>query len=120
MSYLRLIHQKEHLIRDAYHDFILSRKAAILSPKTIELYQYTAGSLVGWLEITESSQPRPQYVRAFLAIVASRGVKDSTIHAYARGVRAFLRFMFQELNIRNPIRFKMSKVSKKRLPVMNE
>lgn len=120
MSHLRLIHKNEHFIRDAYQDFILSRKAALLSPKTIEFYQYTAGSFVDWLEITVPSQLKPQYVRAFLADVASRGVKDSTIHAYARGIRAFLRFMFQESYIEKPISFKMPKVAMRRLPVMNE
>ena len=49
MSQLSLIPKNELLIREAYDDFILSRKASLLSQKTIEFYIYTVGGLVEWL-----------------------------------------------------------------------
>jgi hypothetical protein len=49
MSQLSLIPKNELLIREAYEDFILSRKASLLSKKTIDFYNYTVGGLVEWL-----------------------------------------------------------------------
>ena len=49
MSHLHLFPRKDHLIRDTYEDFILSRKASLLSPRTIEFYERTAGDFIEWI-----------------------------------------------------------------------
>ena len=99
MCSLRLIPKLNHLIRESYDDFILSRQAALLSPSTIEFYNYTAGEFVNFLishEIFEPDRIKSSTVRAYLSQVNSRGVSDSTVHAHARGTRAFLRFLKEE------------------------
>jgi len=53
---MRLIPKENHLNHDAYQDFILSRRAALLSEATIDFYDYTAGNFVRKLEISEPSQ----------------------------------------------------------------
>ena len=95
MCALHLIPKKDHLILDAYQDFILSRKASLLAPKTIDFYEYTVGSLVDWLisnGITSPEAINSSSIRAYISTVNERGVSDSTVHAHARGTRAFLRF----------------------------
>ena len=90
MCSLRLIPQFDHLIRESYDDFILSRQAALLSPNTIEFYNYTAGEFVDFLishNIFEPEQITSSIVRAYLSEVNNRGVSDSTVHAHARGIK---------------------------------
>jgi hypothetical protein len=41
MHHLHLIPQTSQRIREAYEDFILSRKAALYSPRTIQFYEET-------------------------------------------------------------------------------
>jgi integrase/recombinase XerD len=92
------------------------------TPKTIRFYEYTVGGLVEWLiqeEITEPNQIKSIHIRAFLAQTAKRGVRDITVHAFARGSKAFLRFLHDEDYIQKPIRVNMPKVGKKQLPILN-
>ena len=99
MCSLHIIPNLNHLIRESYDDFILSRQAALLSPSTIEFYNYTAGEFVDYLisqDIFEPEQIKSSTVRAYLSEVNNRGVSDSTVHAHARGTRAFLRFLKEE------------------------
>lgn len=119
MSHLRLVPRNDHLIREAYLDFILSRKVAQLAPKTIDFYEYTAGAFVEWLSLTDPADITTRHVRAFLAETAEQDVKDSTLHAFARGVRAFLNFCSAEGYIPEPIKVQMPRVANKRLPVLN-
>ncbi len=99
MCALHLVLKKDHLILDAYQDFIQSRKASLLAPKTIEFYEYTVGSLIDWITskgITSPEAIKPSIIRAYISTVNDRGVSDSTVHAHARGTRAFLRFLNEE------------------------
>ena len=99
MCPLHLISKSDLLILEAYHDFILSRKAYLLSPRTIEYYEYTVGEFVDWLisrGITEPDQITPFDVRAYITSVSERGVASATAHSHARGTRAFLRFLNEE------------------------
>jgi site-specific recombinase XerD len=110
------------LIRESYIDFILSRKSALLSPSTIEFYKYTAGKFVDFLignDILEPTQVTSINVRAYLSEVTSRGVSDSTVHAHARGTRAFLSFLREEGYISTPIKVKLPRVAKKRIRVLS-
>ena len=86
-------------LRLAYDDFLLSREATRCTPKTLNHYRYTAGGFVAWLEARHIGAPEQivsAQVRAYLADVAGRGVRDTTLHAHARGVKTFLRFLLNE------------------------
>jgi site-specific recombinase XerD len=110
------------LIRESYDDFILSRQAALLSPSTIEFYNYTAGEFVDFLishDIFEPERIKSNTVRAYLSEVNSRGVSNSTVHAHARGTRAFLRFLKEEGYITAPINIKMPRVEQKKMRVLS-
>ena len=99
MCSLRLVPKINHLISESYMDFILSRQAALLAPSTIEFYKFTTGSFVDYIvsqSIFEPEQITSIIVRAYLSNVANRGVSSSTVHAHARGTRAFLRFLNEE------------------------
>ncbi len=80
MSHLRLIPKNVHLIRDAYDDFLLSREAALLSPRTIEFYERTTGDFVSWLEENRIEEPVSRDVRAYLTHCKDRGLSDSSVH----------------------------------------
>lgn len=104
---------KDRLIRDAFADFILSRKALRRTSKTIEFYEYTIGAFMQWLG---DKTPTVRDVRIYLAHLTCA---DATVHAHARGIRAFLRFCHQEGWIDEPVRVQMPKVAQKRQPVLD-
>jgi len=119
---LYLIPKSDHLILESYQDFILSRKASLLSPRTIEYYEYTVGEFVEWLiskGFTNPDQISPFDVRAYITSVSERGVASATVHSHARGTRAFLRFLNEEGYIPAPINVKMPRVEQKQMRVLS-
>lgn len=109
-------------LRTSLQDFYLSRQAMRLRPATLEHYRYTAGEFVSWLEsqgVRSPSDVRPSHPRAWLAAVSERGVKDTTLHAKARGAKTLLRFWRSEGYIPQAIGFAMPKLEKKRLPFLD-
>lgn len=78
MSHLRLIPKNVHLIREAYDDFLLSREAALLSPRTIEFYERTTGDCVSWLEKNLIEEPVSRDVRAYLTHCKNSGLTVNT------------------------------------------
>ena len=96
MCSLHLVPKENHRILESYQDFILSRQAALLSPSTIEFYERTVGELISFLSergIYEPEGITSGLVRCYFSSVAERGVASATVHAHARGTRAFLRFL---------------------------
>ena len=84
-------------LRAALEDFYLSRQALRRSPATLEHYHYMAGEFVSWLEsqgVLLPSDVRASHPRAWLAAGSERGVKDTSLHAKARGVKTLLRFWY--------------------------
>jgi site-specific recombinase XerD len=105
-------------LRIAFDDFMLSRRVMRCSPKTIVHYKYSAGGFVEWLEqrgVQSAGAVRPHHVRARLAGVADLGVKDTTLHVHARGIKTFVRFLHAEGYIDTPITFQMPRLDKKRM-----
>jgi len=103
-------------------DFILSRQAALLSPSTIEFYKFTAGFFVDYIvsqSIFEPKQITSIIVRVYLSNVANRGVSSSTVHAHARGYRAFLHSLNEEGYISTPINMKIPSVEQKQMRVLS-
>jgi len=79
--------------------FLLDREAARCTPKTLEHYHYTCGTFVAWLRdqgIADVAQIGPQHIRAYLVSLQRRGLKDTTQHAHARGIKAWLNWLVRE------------------------
>ena len=84
MCSLRLVPKENHLILESYTDFILSRKASLLSPKTIEFYEYTTGGFIHYLlkeSVFEPEAITSIHIRGYLSEVNCRKVTSSTVHA---------------------------------------
>lgn len=106
---------------DAYTDFVLSRQAMNASPYTLRFYRFTAGAFVTWIAdqgVTAPEQVTARYVRQYLAMLADRGLQDTTLHDYARAIKTLLRFWHAENYLPAPVKFDMPKLAKKRLPVL--
>ena len=99
MCSLYLVPKENHRILESFQDFMLSRQAALLSPRTIEFYERTVGELISFLSergIYEPDGITSALVRCYFSSVSERGVASATVHAHARGTRAFLRFLNEE------------------------
>jgi len=108
-------------LRDAYSDFILSHQARNHSPATLHFYKYTVGFFLAWCEskgLTEPPEVTARYIRQYIAELADRGLKDTTMHDHARAIRTLVRFWHAEGYIPNAIKFDMPKLEQKRLPVL--
>ncbi len=95
MHHLHVIPESGQRIREAYEDFILSRKAALYSPRTIQFYEETTGKFISWALSIGLSKPNDitaRHIRSYISEVASRGIADATVHKHARGIRTFVRF----------------------------
>ena len=106
-------------LRAALEDFYLSRQAQRRTPATLKHYQYTAGEFVAWLQSRQlrlPSEVRPSHPRAWLAEIAEKGVKDTTLHAKARGAKTLLRFWYSEGYLLSPIDLKLPRLDQKELP----
>lgn len=79
--------------------FLLDREARRCTPKTLEHYLYTVGGFVAFLAAQSVTTPQaitPHDVRAYLVSLQARGLKDTTQHAHARGIKAWLRWLVAE------------------------
>jgi len=86
-------------LKAAYRAFVMARSAARCTAKTLEHYRYTVGSFIAWLEelgVSEVSQITPSHIRAYLLSLQERNLKDTTQHAHARGIKAWLNWLVQE------------------------
>ena len=90
MCSLRLVPKENPRILESYQDFILSRQASLLSPRTIEFYERTVGELISFLSdrgVFEPEGVTSALIRGYFSSVAERGVASATVHAHARGMR---------------------------------
>ena len=86
-------------LRASLAAFLLDRQAARCTPKTLEHYQYTCGSFVEWLSVQGVlgvGQITAHHIRAYLVRLQQRGLKDTTQHAHARGIKAWLNWLVSE------------------------
>ena len=120
MHSVHLVPRKDPLIQEAYQEFILSRRAALLSEATIDFYEYTVGSFVKNVGFSDPSQINSRLIREYLTLIRERGVSSSTIHAHARGVRAFVRFLYAEEYVEKQIQVTMPRVEVKPMRVLSE
>jgi len=83
----------------AFRAFLLSRRAARCTPKTLEHYQYTVGGFVQWLgelDVATVQEITASHIRTYLVSLQDRGLKDTTQHAHARGIKAWLNWLVRE------------------------
>lgn len=109
-------------LTDAYTDFMLSRRSRNLSPRTIEFYSFMLGTFITWAQSSNINSPEEisaRYIRQFLFEQQSRKLSDYTIHGYARAIRAFVHFLFEEEYIPKIITFDMPKIKARRLPTLD-
>lgn len=122
MARLALVPRKEHLLSDAFQDFLLSRQASRCTSATLAYYADTAGGFVRWAIAQGVEDPAAimgQHVRAYIAEVAGRDVSDGTLHCHARATKTFLRFLVAEGYRTDAIPVTLPRVAQKRLPVLN-
>lgn len=113
--------EKTLALKDGYLDFILSRKAKLVSEGMIKFYDCTAKTFLNYLEekgIKTVDEISASHVRAFLSSLHERGLSDSYIHGNARAIRTMVRFFHFEGYTSKLIKFDMPKVEKKRLPFL--
>jgi site-specific recombinase XerD len=99
-------------------DFILSRQAMMCTPRTIAWYEFNLNKIIAWFDAHDVESPREitsRHVRMFLGEMISKGYSDSYVHAYARVLRTFTRFLHKEKYIDELVDFDMPKVAKKQL-----
>ena len=105
-----------------YTDFILARKAMMVSDQTLVFYNTTAGEFVRWL--VERGKLNPENitakdVRTYLNEFVEVGAKASYVHSHARAVRTLLKFFYEEKYIREKIKFQMPPTgANERLPYL--
>ena len=86
-------------LRASLDAFLLAKEAQRCTPKTLDHYRYTAGGFVAHLEgrgVLSVQSIRASDVRAYLVALQRRGLKDTTQHAHARGIKAWLRWLVDE------------------------
>jgi integrase/recombinase XerC/integrase/recombinase XerD len=79
--------------------FLLDREASRCTAKTLQHYQYTVGSFVEWLKrlgIQNTHTVTAPHIRAYLVELQRKGLKDTTQHAHARGIKTWLNWLMQE------------------------
>ena len=108
-------------LAQAFDDFLLSRRAMRCTPGTLQHYRFSAGKFVEWLArhgVTDAPSIVPAHVREWLAEDADR-LKDTSLHARARGVRTFVRFLHAEGYAPALVTFAMPRLERKRLPCLD-
>ena len=94
--------QPQHVgtpLETLFYGFLLDREASRCTPKTLEHYQYTCGTFVEWLHahgVSDAGRIASHHIRAYLISLQRRGLKDTTQHAHARGIRAWLNWLVRE------------------------
>jgi site-specific recombinase XerD len=118
MSLVRLTLQESQPLTPLdlhYESFLLDREAPRCTPKTLTHYTYTLGTFVGWLQRCGVNSPEEitaHHIRAYLVELQRRGLKDTTQHAHARGIKTWLRWLVNEGELHES---PMSRVSMPRL-----
>jgi len=83
----------------AYEGFLLDRRARRCTDKTMQHYEYTTGGFVAWLadhSVTDVASITSTHIRTYLVSFQDRGLKDTTVHAHARGIKAFCSWLVAE------------------------
>ena len=98
-EHLTLLRPSHTPLAAAYMSFLLAKEAQRCTEKTLEHYQYTVGGFVAWLgaqAVPSVTAITPTHIRTYIVALQRRGVKDTTQHAHARGIKCWLRWLVRE------------------------
>ena len=109
----------------ALRDYMLYNRAARLARKTLRFYEGQLRPFVQWcdeLEVACVSGITPSIIRGYMVSLEDRGLRDSSIHAAARAIRAWLNFCVSEeyIEISPMDKVAMPRVSREILPSLQE
>jgi integrase/recombinase XerD len=100
VEHLTLLKPLEYSPLQAAMDaFVLSRQAARCAARTVEHYTYTVGAFLdflGSIGVTSPQEITSHHIRRFLVDLQGRGLKDTSQHAHARGIKTWLRWLVAE------------------------
>jgi site-specific recombinase XerD len=125
VEHLTLLEPRKYSPLQAAMDaFLLSKEAARCTPKTMEHYAYTIGAFLGFLQpigVTSLQQITPDHIRRHLVSLQRQGLKDTTQHAHARGIKAWLNWLVAEgdLDVSPMRRVTMPRLEKRIPPPFN-
>jgi site-specific recombinase XerD len=105
----------------AFQAFLLDCESRRLTPKTLSFYRERLVPFMSWLTVTSIHEISPVHIRAYIVEMQKRGLSDSTQHAFARSIRAFLNFCIREEWLdKSPMnKVRMPKRDKKILPALD-
>lgn len=110
-------------LQHCYTDFMLSRRAIMVSEKTLVFYNITAGQFIRWLVQHGKYKPTEitsRDVRAYLNEFIEGGAKASYVHGHARAIRSMLKFFHEEKYILELVNFQMPPSGRnERLPCLS-
>lgn len=92
-----------------------------VSPRTIEWYSFDLTRFIKFAstyEVIALDYVDARLVREYLSGMEAQDLSDHYIHGHARSIRTFLKFALEEEYIEKPVKFKMPKIRKKRLPIL--
>jgi site-specific recombinase XerD len=125
VEHLALLEPRKYSPLQAAMDaFLLSKEAARCTPKTMEHYTYTVGTFLDFLQSIGAmslQQIRPDHIRRHLVNLQRQGLKDTTQHAHARGIKAWLNWLVAEgdLDVSPMRRVTMPRLEKRIPPPFN-
>ena len=105
-------------LQDAYSDFILSREAINVTPRTLDFYRYILNRIVESFrdqDVVAVNEITARHVRVLIKELRDKNLSDSYIHQHARVVKTFLRFCRKEGYIDDEIHFDMPKIASKHI-----
>jgi site-specific recombinase XerD len=105
----------------AFQAFLLDCEARRLTPKTLSFYQQRLIPFFDYLTVESIHEITAVHIRAYIVELQRRNLSDSTQHAFARSIRAFLNFCIREEWLeKTPMdKVKMPKRDKKILPALD-
>jgi integrase/recombinase XerC len=109
------------MVRLMLQAFLLDREAARCSKRTLEFYEYVLASFSTYLEtegIGMVQDITAHDIRSYLVGLQRRGLKDTTQHGHARGIKAWFNWLLKEevLEVSPMRKVSMPKVDKKIQP----
>lgn len=107
-------HENEHFISQGFQDFLLACEAKMLRPATIVFYVRMLNPFLEWLDFRELTS---REIRKFLKLRGEQ-VAPGTVHAHARAIRAFTRFLHREGWIESQIPIDMPRVDQRPVTVL--
>jgi site-specific recombinase XerD len=118
-----MLHESEPLtpLTLHYQSFLLDRAAARCTAKTLAYYRYTVGSFASWLlgqGVNSPQEITPNHIRQYLISLQRRGLRDTSQHGHARGIKVWLRWLVAEGELdKSPMdRVSMPRVDRKMQP----